>query len=196
MSLSPSEAADSLKQIEKAGRRSAEAHIYANASPFFIMWGVLWVIGYAGSDLIIATTGTYRFISLLWIAISLVGAAGSTLIGRRQHLLQHPGMREAGRAKGRRWWLTFFAAWVFLLASLVVLKPANAIATGAFVPLLVALVYTIYGIWGGMRFLYTGIAVAALTLGGWFYLPQHFLLWMAFVGGGSLILVGLWLKKV
>ena len=52
------------------------------------------------------------------------------------------------------------------------------------------------GIWRGLRFRYAGIAVGALTLGGWFWLPEYFLLWMAAVGGGSLILVGLWLRKV
>jgi hypothetical protein len=38
--------------------------------------------------------------------------------------------------------------------------------------------------------------VAGLTLGGFFYLPQHFLVWEGFVGGGALILAGLWFRRV
>lgn len=38
--------------------------------------------------------------------------------------------------------------------------------------------------------------MAALTLGGWLWLLEIFVLWMAFVGGGSLILTGFWLRKV
>ncbi len=83
-----------------------------------------------------------------------------------------------------------------MVATVIVMRPADMAAIGAFIPLLVALVYTIFGIWRGTRFLVVGIAVAALTLGGWLYLREVFMLWMAFVGGGSLILVGLWLKKV
>ena len=64
------------------------------------------------------------------------------------------------------------------------------------VPMVVATIYAVFGIWKGLRFLFAGIAVAALTLIGFFFLPQYFLLWMAAVGGGSLMLVGVWLRKV
>ena len=84
----------------------------------------------------------------------------------------------------------------FLLATFLVMRPANPMVSGAFVPLIVATVYAIFGIWKGLRFLFAGIAVAALTLIGFFLLPQWFLIWMAAVGGGSLILVGLWLRTV
>ncbi|HVB86508.1 MAG TPA: hypothetical protein VNK23_07585 [Candidatus Dormibacteraeota bacterium] len=47
-----------------------------------------------------------------------------------------------------------------------------------------------------MRMAILGFAVGALTAGGYFSLPQYFLLWMAGVGGGALILGGLWLRKV
>jgi hypothetical protein len=49
---------------------------------------------------------------------------------------------------------------------------------------------------GGTRYVVSGIAVAALTLAGFFLLKQHFLLWMAAVGGGAMILAGLWLRRV
>ena len=67
---------------------------------------------------------------------------------------------------------------------------------GAIAPLVVAMFYALLGVWKGVRFLVAGAALAALTLGGMFWLPQYFLLWMAAVGGGSLVLVGLWLRKV
>ena len=78
----------------------------------------------------------------------------------------------------------------------VVMQPGNPLAQGAFVPLLVAMFYCLMGLWRGVRLLITGIVVAALTLIGFFYLPEYFMLWMAAVGGGSLILLGLWLRKV
>ena len=33
-----------------------------------------------------------------------------------------------------------------------------------------------------------------LTVGGYFWLAPYFMLWMAGVGGGALILGGLWLR--
>jgi hypothetical protein len=52
------------------------------------------------------------------------------------------------------------------------------------------------GVWKGPRFLITGIVVVALTLGGFYFLHDHFFPWMAVVGGGALILAGLWLRTV
>jgi hypothetical protein len=100
------------------------------------------------------------------------------------------------RAIGRRIGLTMLVFYAFLFAIFAVLRPRNPVVSGAVIPLLVAAIYAVMGIWSGLRFLYIGIALAALTLGGWFWLPHYFLLWMAVVGGGSLILVGLWLRKV
>ena len=50
MTLSSDQAAESLKEIDRTGRRSAQAYGYANASPFFVIWGVIWMFGYTGSD--------------------------------------------------------------------------------------------------------------------------------------------------
>jgi hypothetical protein len=195
MSLSPGQAAENLREIARTERRSAEAHEYANASPGFILWGLLWVVGYTGSYLL-PHYGFIRGINWLWCGLTVGGVVGSTIIGRNQHRAQHPGQRAAGRAMGLRWIMTLVAMWIFTAATFTVLRPVNAMSTGAFIPLLVALAYAVFGIWRGSRFLYAGIVLAALTLGGWFLLPQYFLPWMAAVGGGSLILVGLWLKRV
>jgi hypothetical protein len=195
MSLSSDQAAQSLREIEKSERRSAEAHEYANASPGFVLWGFVWMVGYTGS-FVLPKYGFAHGINWLWLALTVIGFTGSTIIGRGQYRTQHPGQIAASRAMGLRWGMSFLAMWVFVVATFTVLRPINPVATGAFIPLLVALAYAIFGIWRGLRFLYAGIAVAALTLGGWFVLPHYFLLWMAAVGGGSLILVGLWLKKV
>ena len=195
MPLSANEAAQTLGEIARTARRSTEAHEYANASPQFILWGLIWVIGYTGSDLL-PNYGFQGHINWFWFALSWLGVIGSTIIGRRQVRHLDSAQQAAERAKGLRVGMSCFAAWWFIVALFIVMRPVEPVATGAVIPLLVALVYTIFGIWRGMRFLYIGIAVAALTLGGFLYLREHFLLWMALVGGGSLILVGFWLKKV
>ena len=66
---------------------------------------------------------------------------------------------------------------------------------GAIIPLLIAWSYVIMGLWLGARFLVAGLVVAAVTLGGYFYWPEHFCGLMAVVGGGTLIVTGLWLQE-
>jgi hypothetical protein len=195
MSLSPNEAAEMLGEIRRTEQRSAQALCYADTSPNFILWGFIWMGGYTGTYLL-PNYGFHRGINWLWFALILLGVAGSILINRRHYRGKNPARQVEGRAIGQRQGMTTFALWLFVVATVTVMQPANPAAVGAFIPLIVAAVYAIFGIWRGLRFLYAGIAVAALTLGGWLYLHEIFMLCMAVVGGGSLILVGLWLRKV
>ena len=194
MTLSPGQAADSLQEIERTQARSSQARLYANASPGFILWGVIWIIGYGASDLLGQAANWkhgWGAVNWLWAGLTIIGIMGSSAIGRAQQ-------RGAARnpTLGWRWAGTFLAVWLFTVATFLVLRPTNPVAAGAFIPLVVAVNYAVFGIWQGARFVYAGIVVAAATLGGFLFLREHFLLWMAFVGGGSLVLVGLWLRKI
>jgi hypothetical protein len=195
MTLSPNEAAQALGEIARTEQRSAEAHEYANASPHFVMWGVIWIMGYTSSYLL-PHYGFRDYVNWPWFLLTMMGITGALYLGRRQSRRLPPAGQIAERARGFRIGMSFLAMWLFVVATFVVMRPVHPVATGAFIPLLAALAYSIFGIWRGLRFLYAGIAVAVLTVGGFLYLREFFLLWMAFVGGGSLILVGLWLKKV
>jgi hypothetical protein len=195
MTLSADQAAQSLREIEKTERRSFEAHEYAHASPQFILWGLIWMAGYAGTYLL-PNYGFVHGISWLWFGLVVIGIVGSSILGRRRYRDLAPEAVAKARAIGFRWGMTMLVFYVFLFAVFAVMRPRNPAAIGAFIPLLVAAIYAVTGIWRGLRFLYAGIAVGVLTLGGWFWLPEYFLPWMVVVGGGSLILVGLWLRKV
>ena len=195
MSLSPGQAAENLREIERTERRSAEAHEYAASSPQFILWGLIWMAGYAGSYLL-PHYGFVGAINWLWLGLIVIGIVGSSILGRRRYRHLSPEARAKGKAISLRWGMTMLVFYAFLFAVFAVMRPRNPVVSAAFIPLLIAAIYAVVGIWRGLRFLYAGIALAVLTLGGWFFLPQYFLLWMAAVGGGSLILTGLWLRRV
>ncbi len=88
------------------------------------------------------------------------------------------------------------ASALFFCAAALVMWPVGGRQVAALIPLFVALMYVLGGIWNGPRYVVAGIGVAALTLAGFLLLREHFLLWMAGVGGGSLILAGVWLRRV
>ncbi len=181
MSLTPNEAADALRDIEQTGRRSSTAYGYQMAAPHFILWGVIWVVGYGVSAIKMEW-------SIVWPALSLLGTIGSFWLGWRS--------KPAGQKFDGRYLATFVAVFAFIACLFAVMPPRKPEQIGAFFPILVALYYSLIGIWTrGVRILALGIAVAVLTIGGYFFLPAHFLLLMAGVGGGGLILGGFWLRS-
>jgi hypothetical protein len=58
------------------------------------------------------------------------------------------------------------------------------------------LIYCIAGLWFGRAFVAIGLGITVLTLIGYFFVTgAAFLLWMAAVNGGGLILSGLWMRR-
>jgi hypothetical protein len=182
MSLSSKEAAETLSDVERASRRSAQAFGYRKASPHLILWGLVWLIGYSATDLRPADAG------LIWLALVVAGCAISFLLGRSGN---SAGAKNSWRALGIAAILCLFIG-----ATFTILWPVSGMQVGVVTPLLVGAIYAGVGLWLGLRFVVTGLAITALTLGGYFYLPEHFLLWMAFVTGGGLILAGVWFRTV
>lgn len=187
MSLSSKEAAESLSDVEQAARRSALAFGYRKASPFFFLWGVIWFLGYGGDDLFPATSG-YR-----WLALLIAAAIASFFIVR---CYDDRGQSKNRMKIGLRITALIAISYFFIVATYSIFSPLRGIQQGAFVPLLVGAVYACMGLWLGVRFVVAGVLLAGLALGGFFYLHEHFALWMAFAGSGALILAGFWLRTV
>lgn len=180
--ISPQQAADALKQADAAEKRSAQAYRYQRFAPYLFLWGVIWVVGYGASDLIPHWSGW------VWLGLILVALAVSIAIG-------HGAI--SSRPKNSWHYVLFFTTvWAFFASTYAVMGPLRGVQQGAFPPLVVAFLYILLGLWTGSRLVIAGLAVGVLTLGGFFYLPQHFLLWEGFVGGGALILAGLWFRRV
>ena len=183
MPMSPTEAAQTLKAIENTQGRSASAYGYSMAAPHLILWGAIWVIGYGVPWLL---PGRLPWI---WLPLVVIGMVGSFAIG----MTLRP---KAADKSDPRFWQTFVAIFLFVWAQFAVLPKFDLLQAAVYFPILVALMYALMGIWTrGARMTVLVAAIGVLTLVGYFLLPQLLLPWMTIVGGGGLIVGGLWLRK-
>lgn len=181
MAIPAQEAAGALRDIERARRRSAADFHDRTASPYLILWGAIWAAGY---------TASYAWPRgwLLWLVLVPAGAVGSWWIGSRQ-------TRGEPGAQGWQLWASVAATFLFILGVCAMLPARTSAQSGALFPMVIALWYTLDGIWHGtVRMGVVGVALGLLTVGGYFWLQPYFLLWLAAVGGGGLILGGTWLR--
>jgi hypothetical protein len=189
MSLRPDDAAASLSEIAAVERRTRETIGYARSSAALILWGVLLVIGYAGTEFAPAYARTG------WLALICAGFAGTLAISYRR-----ARGRPAGHSTGSRWdrplllamFILYGYGWIFV----TMLWPLTARQLAAFWPNLFMLGFVIAGLWLGPFFILLGLSVSALTVLGYFWSGAWFQLWMAAAGGGGLIVGGLWLRRL
>lgn len=176
------EAASALQDIAATERRTREALFYAGGSSILILWGIAWAAGY------LITYVSPANANLAWAAVNLLGIAATMLIGYR-------------RSRTRRALWDPRASWTFILV----------VAFGAFTQWLLGAAqwreislfwatlamggYIVAGLWIGRFYVLCGSVVILLSLAGYFWSGPWFCLWMAALGGGSLILGGLWLRR-
>ena len=102
---------------------------------------------------------------------------------------------EGSRRIGKNLSIVFsFILPAFTGACIAIMHP-GPIQIGAFIPLIYAALYTGMGLWLGQRYVVVGVTIFIATLVGFYFMQPYFAIWMAVVGGGSMILTGLWLRK-
>lgn len=185
MTLSSQDAIEALRDIDRVGQRTRQLTGYARSSPYLLLWGVIWFLGYGGCYLRPQQSGW------IWAVLDTVGLVASIVISSRLAARRGATASRGGRAFG----LVAIACGL-ILATDVLMGPMTMNQAGAFPALLAAAVYAGVGLWAGPRWLVLGTTLALLTAAGYWWTPAYFMLWMAFAGGGALILAGLWLRQV
>lgn len=193
MNVSRQEASAALDVIGSASQKVREFKGYRDASPMFIVWGVVWLIANTVTDL------WPRYSGKVWLGGVIVG----TIITTSLVVLQSLRERKANvyteaelKAMGRRYAMLGSAVMAFFPAMFIVLWPLTGKQQNAFISLFWAFAYMAAGAWVGTRIFVTGVVTAVAVLVGFLFVREHFSLWMALVGGGSLILGGLWMRKI
>jgi hypothetical protein len=186
MSISPADAESALRDVRNTESRVRGTIAYHRASPHLILWGAIWIIGYTSNGLLPEWGG------LVWLPLIALGAVGSVVLGmqarRRPQDIARPG--ETLSMIGAS--LTIAG---FFFAAYSIFRPQDALPKLAFPALVTGLVYAVVGMLGMPRMVVIGAAMIALTFIGFQLFAAYLPFWIAAVGGGGLIVSGLWLRS-
>jgi hypothetical protein len=179
MPLTQTEAHDALEVIAQSDALSRRLAGYAQVGAQLILWGVLWMAGFSLEYV------EPSWVNAIWPVIGVGGSIGSFVLARQ-------GGAESDWRIGAGVWILVLLA----IALLCVLGPPSPAQIAATNGLIIAAAYMIAGLGLGARLVAIGAFLAVATLLGFYLAGPYFILWMGLAAGGSLILGGLWLKKV
>jgi hypothetical protein len=181
----PEEAAQALSDIEQMVARVRQSRTYDIASLIMILWGVLVGLGN------IATYFSPPHGAYIWISVNAIGAIGSIAVS----VFRVP--KKGGLGFDFRIAIAFLLFFAFGLLCSNVFGHFGPRELGAFWPIYFMLLYCLAGLWFGYAFMAIGLGITVLTLIGYFFVTGGaFLLWMAAVNGGGLVLGGLWMRRI
>ncbi len=184
MDISPDDAAKALSDIASTRGRSHALAGYSMAGPILILWGVIWLLGYAAMGVLPAEQW-----GPMWLAGDVIGLVVTLLLSRRAN--------RRGGLKGTTWRLMGGVALVALFCGslFAMVRPTDINVYLAFPGLLTGTIYITLGLWRMTRYLWIGIFVFAASLIGFFAFPAILTYWMAVTGGGGLIVSGLLIRR-
>ena len=186
MNISPTEAEEALAAIQAMMQKTRRAISSSGAYVFLVVWGTIWLLGFLGSQFLPDKTAGY-----VWMGLDILGGILSAIVGvRMNRSVRNPSTTTSGRRIGLFWLLLFF----YCVAAISVAWPADGKQFAMFIILFVGVGWMAMGLLLSFASIWWGLAITALALIGYFLLPGIFHLWMAILGGGGMIALGLYIR--
>jgi hypothetical protein len=154
---------------------------------FLIVWGVMWLLGFLGSQFLPQATSGYA-----WMILDTLGGILSAIIGIRMGRgVRSSSPTTSGKRIGIFWSLLF----LYCFAAVAISWPADGKQLAMYIILFVMVGWIAMGLLLSFASVWPSLIITALALVGYFLLPGIFYLWMAILGGGGMIALGLYIRS-
>lgn len=187
MNISPDEAEEALAVVQAVMQKTRRSIASSGAHISLIITGVIWLIGFMAAQFLSGAVLTY-----IWIGVSLLGGTLATVLGARTgKRVRSPSAGATAKRIATIWLLLA----VYCIAAIAVAWPVGGKQLTVLVVLFVILGWLAMGFLLSFSSVWPGLIVIALVLMGYFLLPGIFYLWIAILGGGGMIVLGLYIRS-
>jgi len=186
MNVTPTEAEEALMAIQTMAQKTRKSIASGGTYITLIVTGIVWLVGFLCTQFL--PTGIVGYI---WGGLSIVGTIVGIVLGSRMGTrLRSPSTIPMIRRVGFFWLLLVF----FALAVIAVARPADGKQATTLVILFIMLGQMAMGLLFSFSTIWWTIPITALALIGYFLFSDIFYLWMAILGGGGMIVLGLYIR--
>ena len=185
MEIAPTDAKEALAVIQDTIRKTRHAISKSGVYLFLILWGCIWLLGFSVAQFWTGMAG------VAWTCLDLGGGIASVLIGvRMSRVLRTPYSPISGKHL-----LAFCALLILFCAAVIAASwPVDAKRLALYIILFVMLGWTAAALLLAYAAVLPGLGIAGLALVGYFLLPNIFFLWMAVLGGGGMVGLGIFMR--
>jgi hypothetical protein len=186
MNISPDEAEEALDAIQQVTQKTRRSIANSGAYIFLIITGIVWLVGFMATQFL-----TGPIVAFIWIGISLLGTAVSIPLGNRVSSRVRSPAFSASAKRAIFFWLLLI---LYGMAVIAVARPAEGKQMTMLIILFVMIGQMAMGLLISFSATWWALPITALALAGYFLLPDYFYLWMAVLGGGGMIALGLYIR--
>ncbi|MFH2038596.1 MAG: hypothetical protein ABIJ65_04090 [Chloroflexota bacterium] len=187
MNISPTEAEEALEAIQVVMQKTRRYLSNSGAYAFLIVWGAIWLLGFSGSQFLSPQMAGYT-----WMVLDILGGVISMVIVlRMKKNVRSTNPVTTGTRIGSFWLLLF----LFCGAAIWVSQPVDGRQGAMLIILFVMLGWMAMSLLLSFASARWALGLTALALIGYFLLPGIFYAWMAVLGGGGMIALGLTIRS-
>lgn len=186
MDISPKEAEESLASIQSIARKTRRSIASGGTYITLIVTGIVWLVGFLATQYL-----PIQFVGYVWTGLSILGTIVGIVLGfRSSKRVRSPSTAPIVKRVGLFWLLLIF----FGVAAITVAQPTDGKQVTMLVVLFIMLGQMAMGLLFSFKFVWWTLPVTALALIGYYFIPNNFYLWMAILGGGSMIILGIYIR--
>ena len=185
MNVTKDQAQDYLETIQQVQQQTRRTLATGGGPIYMILWGLIWVLGYLGSYLLPPQSAGY-----LWFGLDIVGLAASMGIGWWHATRVRSSTQDARIAIFWLIWLVYTGLIVWLSGS-----TEDAAQISIVISLMAMFGYVVMGLWLWMPLTWIGAGVTVAIVVAYLVMPQYVDLAMAVLGGGTLVLSGIYIYR-
>lgn len=185
MNVTKDQAQDYLQTIQQVQQQTRRTLALSGGPLYMIIWGLVWFLGYMGNHFLSPEPAGY-----LWMSLSVTGFVVSAGVGLWSSTKVRSSTNDYRIA-------IFWIAWVIYTSLIVFLGSdyMDPTQVSIVVSLMAMFGYVVMGLWMWTPMVWIGAGVTVLITLAALFATQYVDIIMAFLGGGSLVLIGIYVYR-
>lgn len=186
MNISHSEAEEALAAIQTVAQKTRHSIASGGTYVTLIVTGIVWLVGFTCTQFL-----SGEIIGYIWTGLSIFGGILGTVWGfRLGKRFRSPAMAVTAKRVGLFWvFLVFYG-----IATIAIAWPLDGKQVTVLIVLFALIGHLSMGLLLSFAAVWWPLLISALAVAGYFLLPDFFYLWMAILGGGGMITLGLYIR--